>query len=347
MTRKTFAYLLSKEIGGNISEKEREALQRSLTKDRQLKEIYDKIQMFMQEKKSFPDIDIDAKLDEVWNKTEYIKPAAIIWRPQMSFPVSQPSSKHLIPQWARIAATIAIVIALGWMAYYYLLPGENLYSQTIKSGYENLYAVLDDGTRIWLKKNSRIDYNNHFGKKHREIRLTGEAFFDVANNPEVPLTVTARDINVIVKGTAFNVDASSQDIEVALIRGSVSVKDKRMKNTKGILLQPNQKIVVHGGQISSGDSNHVVRDLVLVNDTIIRETQWLKGPLVFQKQQLSDLTKLMENRYGVSIQIRNNTLSKQRFTGSIENETVLQMLDALKQSYPFSYEINGKEIIIH
>lgn len=48
--KKTFAALLSKEIGGNISEKERTELQQTLTEARRMKEIYDEIHTFMQEK---------------------------------------------------------------------------------------------------------------------------------------------------------------------------------------------------------------------------------------------------------------------------------------------------------
>lgn len=359
MTKKTFAALLSKEIGGNISEKERTELQQTLAEDRRIKEIYDEIHTFMQEKEAQIDMDIESKLDEVWDKIagmpeidyhvlqprKRIMPSAIVWHPQKSFRLSLPR-KRIVPVWGRIAATIAILIGLSWMTYQYLLPEEDIYSQVMESGDENLYAVLDDGTQVWLNRHSRIAYNDRFGEKYRKIRLTGEAFFDVAHRPDVPLTVTARDIDITVKGTAFNVDAASPDIEVSLIRGLVAVKNNRKKNTKEVLLQPNQKIVVRDGHILSNDSSYVVRDLVHANDTIIPETQWLKGSLVFQKQRFSDLVKLMEERYRVTIRIENTALAEQRFTGSIKSETLQQMLDALKQSYPFTYEINGKEVII-
>ena len=344
MTKKTFAALLSKEIGGNISKKEQEDLQQTLKEDSRLKKVYDEIRSFMQEKESLTYADIDLQLDKVWDKISGMS-SAIIWHPQELSRISKPR-KRIIPAWARVAATIAILFGLSWLVYYISLPEEDLYTQVMESGNENLYAVLDDGTQVWLNKNSQITYNNQFGEKYRKIRLTGQAFFDVVHHPQVPLTVTARDIDVTVKGTAFNVDAASQNIEVALIRGSVAVKDNRKKNSKEILLQPNQKIVVRDGHILSSDSNFVVQDLVQENDTIIPETQWLKDALVFQKQRFSDLAKLMEERYKVTIRIENNTLAEQRFTGSIKSETLQQMLDALKQSYPFTYEIEGKKVII-
>lgn len=62
-----------------------------------------------------------------------------------------------------------------------------------------------------------LAYNKNFGEKKRKIRLTGEAFFDVAHRPEVPLTVSANEVDVTVKGTAFNVNATQPDVEVALL----------------------------------------------------------------------------------------------------------------------------------
>lgn len=344
MTKKTFAALVSKEIGGNISEKEREKLRQTLKGDSRVKEVYEEIHVFMREKESLTEVDINARLDEVWGKIAGT-PSTVVWHPKELSRISKPR-KRMIPVWGQVAATIAILIGLGWMAYYYSPSKKDLYSQMIESGNENLYAVLDDGTQVWLNKHSKITYNDHFGEKQRKINLTGKAFFDVAYHPEVSLTVTAREIDVTVKGTAFNVDAASNNIEVALIRGSVAVKDNRKKNSKEILLQPHQKIIMRNGYFLSSDSNFVVQDLIQENDTIIPETRWLKDALIFQKQRFSDLAKLMEERYKVTIRIENAALAEQRFTGSIKSETLQQMLDALKQSYPFTYEINDKEVII-
>jgi len=104
MTKKTFAALLSKEIGGNISEKERSDLHRVLAEDHRLKGVYDEIETFMQEKESLTDVDIDAKLDDVWDKIaqipeidyhrlkqrKRIKPSAIVWDPQELSRISKP-----------------------------------------------------------------------------------------------------------------------------------------------------------------------------------------------------------------------------------------------------------------
>ncbi len=332
MTKKTFSALVSKEIGGSLTRKEQEELHQSLSENRQLKKVYDEIHAFMRDEKH-TETDIDAKLDEVWHK---INTAS-----QEQYAIA-PTKKRIVPLWARVAATVAILTGLGLLAYNYL-PQQNMYSETLQAGNENMYAVLDDGTQVWLHKNAQIAYNKNFGAKNRKIRLTGEAFFDVAHNAAVPLTVSANAVDVMVKGTAFNVNASRDDVEVALVRGLVGVKDTRQKNAREVLLHPNQKIVLSNGKAVVNEQNF---EITQTNDTIIPETRWLNDALVFNKQRFTDIVKLMETRYAVKINIQNASLREQRFTGSIKSETLPQMLDALKQSFPFEYEIANNTVTI-
>lgn len=368
MTKKTFSALVSKEIGGSLTRKEQEELHRSLSKDRKLKEVYDEIHTFMRDKQ-YDETDIDVKLDEVWHKIntfdeiQHTNHKTPIWRKvtksvglnnpfnavfdENVIPLNNPSAKkRIVSLWVRVAATIAILIGLGLLAYNYLPEQQNIYTQTLQAGNENLYAVLDDGTQVWLGKHSQIDYNDNFGKKNRKIQLTGEAFFDVAHNAEVPLTVTANEVEVLVKGTAFNVNASRDDVEVALLRGLVAVKSTKQKHEREILLHPNQKILVRNGKVASNDSNYVVLDMQSVKDSTITEIKWMDDVLVFHKQRFADLAKLMESRFEVKITFLNPAIAEQRFTGSIKTETLPQILDALKQSYPFEYEITDKSVTI-
>lgn len=337
MTKKSFLHLLSKEISQTISSDEKKMLDEGRKENSTFDQVYTEMHRFMQsDNRQKHPIDVEAKLSEVWNRINAVHDEKVI-------PLNNPEKrKRIIPIWTRVAASIAIILGLGVLAYNYL-PQQQLYAQTIEAGNENLYTVLDDGTRVWLSKNSKLSYNNNFGKNIRAIKLTGEAFFDVAHHPEVPLTVSANEVDVIVKGTAFNVNASRFDVEVALVRGLVSIKDSRRKNSEAFLLYPNQKATVGHGEIVLNKHNYRITQS---NDTIVPETHWLDDALVFRKQRLQDLAKLMENRFGMHIEITNPHLRDQRFTGSIKNESLPQMLDALKQSLPFSYEITDGKVLI-
>lgn len=331
MTKKSFLHLLTKEISGNISDNEQKLLTESRKENQTFDQVYTEMHRFMQSENIQPSVDVETKLDEVWQR--------IYAQPQPT----TVSRKRIVPLWARVAASVAIVLGLGVLAYHYLPTQQNLYTQTLQAGNENLYAVLDDGTQVWLSKHSQLTYNKNFGEKDRKIQLTGEAFFDVAHRPEVPLTVSANKVDVTVKGTAFNVNASHPDVEVALIRGLVAVKDTRQKNAEELLLHPNQKMILSNGKATINKHNYLVTQ---ANDTIVPETRWLNEGLIFQKQKFQDVAKLMENRYGITIRFANPQLGAQRFTGSIKNETLPQILEALKQSYPFEYEIDKNTVTI-
>jgi ferric-dicitrate binding protein FerR (iron transport regulator) len=100
-----------------------------------------------------------------------------------------------------------------------------------------------DGTTVVLNENSRISYNADFGKVKREIILEGEAFFDVAKNPGMPLVIHVKNVDIRVLGTSFNVKAypSDKGVETSLIKGAVEVSSRRWPDQK-ILLRPNEKV---------------------------------------------------------------------------------------------------------
>lgn len=206
MTKKSFLHLLAKEISGAISTDEKKMLDESREENPTLDRVYTEMQRFMQTEHHQPVVDVEGKLDEVWRRI-HTQPV----------PEVRVTSQRIVPLWARVAAAAAIVAGLVVLAYNHLPDERRLYTQTVQAGDENLYAVLGDGTQVWLSKNSQLAYNKNFGEKKRKIRLTGEAFFDVAHRPEVPLTVSANEVDVTVKGTAFNVNATQPDVEVALL----------------------------------------------------------------------------------------------------------------------------------
>jgi ferric-dicitrate binding protein FerR (iron transport regulator) len=112
---------------------------------------------------------------------------------------------------------------------------------TRRKSHSNLQ--FPDGTTVVLNENSRISYNADFGKVKREIFLEGEAYFDVARNPEMPLIIHAKNVDIKVLGTYFNVKAypSDKGVETSLIKGAVEVSSKLYPGQK-VLLRPNEKV---------------------------------------------------------------------------------------------------------
>lgn len=226
----------------------------------------------------------------------------------------------------------------------------------------NLY--LPDGTRVWLNAASRITYAKDFGgAAGREVTLSGEAFFDVTHNPAKPFVIHTARVDIRVLGTSFNIKSypSEKTTEAVLVRGSIEV-DIRSKGNKKIILKPNEKLVVDNEDSASLLPRTVVHHSgVLIPHspvTILKpnyepitgtmiETSWVNNKLIFQDETFEELARQMERWYGVRIGFSRPELEQLQFTGSFEQETIKQALDALKLTATFNYSLSGNQISIY
>jgi transmembrane sensor len=229
-----------------------------------------------------------------------------------------------------------------------------------KAGSKTLINLPDSSTVV-LNSACQFAYNKDFGVKRREMQLTGEAYFDIHGNPDMPLIVHAGNVIIRVLGTAFNVRAYAEDsfVEATLVRGVIEVSLKSDPERK-ILLRPNEKIVISNGNQAvettlPADSNRsksheeVIRVTQVApdpKDSSYIETAWLKEKLVFRKESFASLARRMERWYQVRIVFTDTSQQSLLFTGSFEKETVGEALEALRHSAPFSYDMDGKTIRI-
>lgn len=220
---------------------------------------------------------------------------------------------------------------------------------------------LPDGTMVWLNAGSKIFYENDFAGATREVKLEGEAYFDVVKNPGRPFIVHTGGINIKVLGTVFNVRSYPADktVETTLIRGLVQVTRNGYPQQKPVYVHPNEKLVVDKVAESENDDNTATRQQVVttgtyklaqldttVNETERVETAWVYNRLEFRGEDFEQLARKMERWYNVSIVFEDDNVKKQTYNGSFENETVEQALTALKAAAPFSFSIQGHLIKI-
>lgn len=232
------------------------------------------------------------------------------------------------------------------------------------SGDKRVKLTLQDGTVVWLNKHSSIVYNRDFGIRKRDLTLTGEAFFDVHHNPQVRMVVHARNIDITVKGTAFNVMAypSEQTVETSLIRGSVQLSTKSDRQMT-ILLKPNEKIIMPvveemarnpvNPQEKKSDGLEDKEILYSINrlqteqqSKLIPEIAWIEDRVVFQSEPFADVAKKLERFYGVSVEIIDPALAGKRFTGSFYQESLEESLNALQLTGHFTYRITNNSVTI-
>lgn len=139
-------------------------------------------------------------------------------------------ARFLYFRWA--AAVVAIVCAFAATIYYISDKTEPSFQELLTvqniKGAVTLVATLEDGSVIYLKDDTKLDYPFHFEEKTREVYLTGNALFDVTGNRERPFLVETKNMIVEVLGTSFYInDESEKDFELAVQRGTVKVTHKQ------------------------------------------------------------------------------------------------------------------------
>ena len=202
--------------------------------------------------------------------------------------------------------------------------------------------LLSDGSRLHLNAGTRIKYPINFIKnKPRTVFLNGEALFEVAKKKTTPFIVAVSELNVRVLGTKFAINAYDEDknIQTVLIEGSVGL----YKSTENFdidrvrLLQPKQ--------LASWNKED---KKMMIHEVDTREyTAWTKGKLLFKIRPFSEIIKVLERRYDVSIKNNYKKLNKQRFFAKFDTETIEEILISFQQSEMFDYKINENKIIIN
>ena len=164
--------------------------------------------------------------------------------------------------------------------------------------------TLEDGTVITLNKNSRLSYSDKYGKDSRNVKLEGEAYFEVAKDPSKPFQVEMNGASITVLGTHFNVkaDAESDDITATLVEGSIRFEGAK----QNIVMTPNQ-------QLTFNRSTNKVDVKVIDTDTF---TAWKDGLLKYKSIPFTELIENLKDIYQVEIRIDDERLADPSITVS-------------------------------
>jgi ferric-dicitrate binding protein FerR (iron transport regulator) len=274
-------------------------------------------------------------------------------------------SKKLSKVLLRIAVSIILPVAIGLGSYYAINSIEN--SSNIASNKitapkgSKTQVLLADGTSIWLNSGSTLEYPQTFKKKIREVKLTGEGYFDVAKNPDKPFVVKTSDLNIKVLGTIFNVKSYPEEgtIETTLLEGSVAISklEDNLRTKNVVLLKPNERatfIKKEGKIIQSEVISRIPGDikpkvaskprkeqmfLSKINDSE-RYTSWKDERLTFRNENFEQLCIMLERWYNVKINIHSEELKTYHYTGTLQNENIVDAIETFKLTVPFRYEIN-------
>jgi ferric-dicitrate binding protein FerR (iron transport regulator) len=210
-------------------------------------------------------------------------------------------------------------------------------------------VLLSDNSVATLTPGSTIQYPKKFADKARKVILTGEAFFDVARNPEQPFLVFTNETVTKVLGTSFRVKALDDEntVMVMVKTGRVSVYPKtdyeklEKKPDNGvsvIVLDPNQQAVFNRKENTLEKSN-------VVNRQLLSELSAQKE-LIFDDKPVSQVFKTLQEMYGIVIVYDAEIIANCIITTQFSDENLKQRLNAICQAIGASYEmVNGRIVI--
>lgn len=213
---------------------------------------------------------------------------------------------------------------------------DEAFFNTISTPRGGQYQVtLSDGTKVWLNAASSIRFPVVFTGKERKVEITGEAYFEVAKNRNMPFKVKASSSEVEVLGTHFNVNSYDDEasIKTTLLEGSVKVSAGNNQTTK--FLKPGQQAGINkAGRIdvvSGADTEEVVA--------------WKNGLFIFNSTEVKSIMRQISRWYDVDVEYRGNI--NLHFTGQLtRNENVTSVLEKLALTDEVHFKIDGKKIIV-
>lgn len=233
-----------------------------------------------------------------------------------------------------------IILENGELAYG-PMPGsdqEIVYNTMTTPNGRQFLVTLSDGTKVWLNAASSLRYPAVFAGKERNVEVTGEAYFEVAENAEKPFIIKLNDQTQIeVLGTKFNVNAYSDEasINTTLLSGSVRVVTDA---NNSVVLKPGQQAQVFSGKTAS-------RVLVVPEVNTDQIVAWKNGSFNFNDKTLRDVMRQLARWYDMEVVYDGNVPDKIFFGEMGRDLNLSQCLNVLERM-EVHFRIEGRKLIV-
>ena len=240
----------------------------------------------------------------------------------------------------KIAAAIffPVLLAVSAWLYYnqYFVTSEPVYTEVIAPPKHNSQVLLSDGTQVWLSPESKLIYEQQYGKNSRHVKLIGEGYFEVVRNTKIPFIVETQNLNIKVLGTSFNVEAYNDDerIRTTLVRGAVELNSEKLKSP--VRLTPGDRFTL--------DLVNNSAEIEKVNTEIYRLVK--DGLLIFKRNNLNEVCRKLERWFMIPIEYDGKGNTDLEFTAKFEDESIERILEIVSETFPINYQIRNNQIII-
>lgn len=232
----------------------------------------------------------------------------------------------------QIAAIFIIVSVIGFIAF------QQMQLTSYKTAMVDTQEIsLPDGSVIYLNANSRLTYDKEFGINHRNVTLTGEAFFKVATDSSAPFIINANGAQIEVVGTEFNVKAykDRNEVKVYVKKGAITLYDKNKRSVKTLLTAGESGIY--------NKQNRTTRKELEAN---LNDIAWRTMVIELDETPMWIVKEILESTYHVQIDLADN-IKNCPVTAEFDNDNLTVVLKIIIQSLENTkFKSDGKKVII-
>lgn len=261
----------------------------------------------------------------------------------------------------KIAASLLVIfLFLGGLCYFVWTSGtaepfqiielsESDFIEEVNTSDKVLKIHLVDGTVVSLTRDSRLRYAKDFsGLPNREVHLKGEAFFEVAKNPQQPFLVHANELTTKVLGTSFTVTAfeNQKDIVVAVKEGKVTVFSSQQKKKQdleqkvnGVVLTPNQKVVYTRAEDSFSKT-------LIDKPEKLKEEEFTALRFKFENTPVKEVFEALSLAYGVEIIFDEELMDNCYLTVPLGDEPLYEKMKIICRTVDASYELIDATLVV-
>jgi transmembrane sensor len=196
--------------------------------------------------------------------------------------------------------------------------------------------TLSDGTSVWLNSASSVTYPTTFTGKDRSVTITGEVYFEVADNKDQPFkvfTASPNNMEIEVLGTHFNINAYSDETEIktTLLAGRVKVS----KASQSALLSP--------GEQAQANKDGSLKVAAGINTEEVMA--WKNGLFQFDSVDIHTVMRELARWYDVDIRYE-GPVTPDRFSGKLPRDATASEVLTVLEKNQVHFRIEGKKIIV-
>jgi len=240
----------------------------------------------------------------------------------------------------RYAAAILLLISLSGTIGYFVsnlssMSNSEITEIIVPKGQRST-VLLPDGSTVQLNSDSHLSFSSFSKTGKRKVYLIGEGFFNVAHDKAHPFVVEATDLQVEVLGTSFNISSYPGDklITTYLQSGKVKISDNSKND---VFLNPNEAY----------SYNTITHKSVKEKIDDQRFSDWTKGLLTIDGEKIGEFAKKLERRFDIQIEFGDELVKQHLYTGSIKDQDLITVLNALEFASSIKYERIGTRVIFY